>query len=80
MCPCRKPPQEFMTGFRPVIHAREGLMLGMRNPLDGPIFETREEAVQWCVHAMLNHFERGLGMSDARIERFSGMVSGWVMP
>lgn len=65
-----------MNGFRPVIQAREVLMLGSRNPLDGPVFETREEAVHWCVQAMLNHFDRGLGMSDARIEQFSGMVSG----
>lgn len=50
-------------------------MLGSRNPFDGPVFETREHAVQWCVQVMVDHFDRGLGMSDARIERFSGMVS-----
>jgi hypothetical protein len=65
-----------MRGFRPVIHAREGFMLGIRNPFDGPVFETREDAIQWCVQIMVQHFDRGMGMSDARIEKFSGMVSG----
>ena len=34
-----KPVQTLITGYRPVVRAREGLMLGMRQPMDGPIFE-----------------------------------------
>jgi hypothetical protein len=25
-------------------------MFGMRQPLDGPIFETLEDARNWCIH------------------------------
>jgi len=49
-------------------------MLCIRQPLDGPIFEKLEHAEYWCWHAMLDHYERGLGMSDAWIEPFKGMV------
>ena len=45
---------------------REGRMLGIRQPLDEPIFEKLEHAQYWCWHAMVDHYERGLGMSDAR--------------
>src|SRR6478609_7089266 len=67
--------QEYMTGYRPVVHAREGRMFGMRQPLDGPIFETLEDARNWAIHAMISHFDRRLGMSDATIEPFKGMVN-----
>ena len=63
-----------IVGFRPLVRARQGLMLGIRQPLDGPVFEKLEHAQFWCWHAMLDHYERGLGMSDARIEPFKGMV------
>src|SRR6476646_2864864 len=66
--------QKFVTGFRPVVRAREGRMFGMRQPLDGPIFETLDDARNWCIHAMISHFDRRLGMSDATIEPFKGMV------
>ncbi len=52
-------------------------MLGIRQPLDGPVFQAREDAENWCIDAMVNHYKRGLGMSDARIEPFSGMVGTW---
>ena len=68
------PFQKLITGYRPVVHAREGRMLGIRQPLDGPIFEKREDAEYWCIHAMISHYDRRLGMSDARIEPFKGMV------
>ena len=42
--------QKFITGYRPVVRAREGRMLGMRQPMDGPIFEL-EDAQNWCIHA-----------------------------
>ena len=51
-----------------------GLMLGIRQPLDGPIFEKLEDAQNWCIHAMISHYDRRLGMSDAKIEPFQGMV------
>ena len=64
-----------MVGFRPEVRAREGIMLGMRQPLDGPIFDKLEDAQNWCIDAMVSHYDRQLGMSDARIEPFKGMVS-----
>jgi hypothetical protein len=42
--------------------------------LDGPIFEKLEDARNWCSYAMIDHYDRRLGMSDARIEPFKGMV------
>jgi hypothetical protein len=54
--------------------ARQGLMLGIRQPLDGPVFEKLEDARNWCIYAMIDHYDRRLGMSDARIESFKGMV------
>jgi hypothetical protein len=39
-----KPIQKLITGYRPVVYAREGRMLGIRQPLDGPVFETLEDA------------------------------------
>ncbi len=56
-----------------VVRAREGRMLGMRQPLDGPIFETLEDGER-CIHAMISHYDRRLGMSDATIQPFKGMV------
>jgi hypothetical protein len=69
-----KPVQKVITGYRPVVHAREGRMLGIRQPLDGLVFEKLGDAQNWCIHAMISHYERRLGMSDARIEPFKGMV------
>ncbi len=66
--------QTFMVGYRPSVYAREGRMLGIRQPLDGPIFDTERDAEHWCIHAMISHYDRRLGMSDARIEPFRGMV------
>jgi hypothetical protein len=71
-----KPPaKKFVKGYRPAVYAREGQMLGIRQPLDGPVFEKLEDAQNWCTHAMISHYDRWLGMSDARIEQFEGMVS-----
>lgn len=67
--------RKFISGFRPVVHAREGLMYGMRQPMDGPVFEQLEQAEEWCMDVMIDHYDRRLGLSDARIERFEGMVS-----
>ena len=64
-----------MEGIYPVIHAREGRMLGIRNPLDGPVFDTIEDAIVFTMGVMADHFDRGLGLSDARIEHFKGMVT-----
>ena len=69
-----KPPLTFMTGFRPVISARQGRMLGSRNPIEGPVFDNLQDAVTYSIGVMADHFDRGLGLSDARIERFKGMV------
>jgi len=64
--------QKLITGYRPVVRARKGLMLGIRQPLDGPVFKTLEHARNWAIHAMISHFDRRLGMSDATIEPFEG--------
>jgi hypothetical protein len=66
--------KKLLTGYRPVVDAREGLMLGIRQPLDVPIFEKLQNAEHWCIHAMISHYDRRLGMSDARIEPFKGLV------
>jgi hypothetical protein len=70
----KKPIQKLITGYRPVVRAREGRMLGIRQPLAGPIFDTLEDARNWCIYAMIDHFDRRLGMSDAVIEPFKGLV------
>jgi hypothetical protein len=49
-------------------------MLGIHQPLDGPIFKTMTDARNWCIHAMISHYDRRLGMSDARIKPFKGLV------
>ncbi len=67
--------QTFMTGNRPAVRAGEGRILGIRQPLDGPVFETLEDARNWCIHAIISHYDRRLGMSDATIEPFKGMVN-----
>ena len=66
--------RQYVTGFRPVVRAREGRMLGIRQPLDGPVFDTLEDAEHWCIYAMVDHYERRLGLSDAVIYTFKGMV------
>jgi hypothetical protein len=46
----------FMTGVRPVIHARQGRMLGSRNPLDGPVFDTLQDVITFTIAAQWNHY------------------------
>lgn len=70
----KDPPRKFMKGYKPAVYAREGLMFGMRQPLDGPVFEKLEHAEWWCIGVMEDHFDRRLGISDARIVPFEGMV------
>jgi hypothetical protein len=69
-----KPVQRLIIGYRPAVRAREGRMLGIRQPLDGPVFEKLEDARNWCINAMIDHCDRRLGMSDAKIEPFKGLV------
>jgi hypothetical protein len=57
------------------VHAREGRILGILQPLDGPVFEKLEDAQYWCIYAMIDHYDRLLGMSDARIEPFKDLVN-----
>lgn len=35
----KNPPRKFMKGYKLSVYAREGLMFGMQQPLDGPVFE-----------------------------------------
>ena len=53
--------QKLITGYRPVVRAREGSIFGIRHP-------------QWCFDVMVEHYDRDLGLSDARILPFNGMV------
>jgi hypothetical protein len=48
--------------------------------MDGPVFDKLEDARNWCVHAMVSHFDRRLGMSDASIEPFKGLVNRFAEP
>jgi hypothetical protein len=41
-----------MTGFCPVIHARQGRMLGSRNPLDGPVFDRLQDTIAYSAGVM----------------------------
>jgi len=66
--------KKFVTGYRPVVHARESRMLGIRQPLAGPVFDTLEDAQNWCIYAMIDHYDRKLGMADAKIHPFHGML------
>jgi hypothetical protein len=72
--------QKLVVGFRPAVYARQGLMLGTRQPLDGPVFENLVDAEHWCIHAMISHYDRRLGMSDGRIEPFKGLVNCFAEP
>jgi len=62
-------------GFRPVISARQGRMLGSRNPFDGPVFDTLQDAITFTIGVLADYFDRGLGLSDARLQLFKGMMS-----
>jgi len=46
----------------------------MRNPFDGPVFETLEESEEWCIAVIEEHDYRCSGFCDATIEPFEGMV------
>jgi hypothetical protein len=72
--------KKFVTGFRPIVRARQGLILGIRQPFDGPVFEKLQDAEHWCIHAMISHYDRRLGMSDGRIEPFKGLVNCFAEP
>ena len=61
-------------GFCPVIRAREGRILGVHEVLDGPVFATMDDAIIYCIGVMASHFDRKLGLSDATIEPFDGML------
>ena len=53
------PPRKFMTGYRPAVHARQGLVWGIRNPFHGPVFEKLEEAEEWCIEVFIEQDYRG---------------------
>jgi hypothetical protein len=42
--------------------------------MDGAVFDTLEDAIEYSIGVMVGHFDCGFGMSDARIEPFKGMV------
>ena len=47
--------QKYIVGYRPAVYTREGRMLGIRQALDGPVFEKFEHAEYWCLEAMVDH-------------------------
>lgn len=49
-------------------------MLGIMQPLDGAVFQTLDDAERYCVDMIADHYDRRLGMSDARIYPFKGLV------
>jgi len=49
-----------MEGYAPVVEAREGRLFYARSPMDGPVFETRQEAQDWCFHIIIDNAERGI--------------------
>jgi hypothetical protein len=55
-------------------------MLGIRQPLDGPIFASIKDAENWCMDVMAGHYDRMLGLSDAQIEPFKGHVNCFAEP
>ena len=61
-----------MVGYHTEVLARQERMLGIQNPLDRPVFDTLQDAEDWYMYVMLDHYDRGLEMSDARIELFQG--------
>ena len=58
-----------MEGFAPVVKAREGRLYF------GPIFATRQEAQDWCLHIIIDNAERGGPLAEATLRPFKGMVS-----
>jgi len=58
-------------------------MLGIRQPLDGPIFDILEDAENWCMYAMTDQFDRMPRYIHSRASLISGrrlIQSGCVKP
>ena len=49
--------------IRPVVRARQGSMLDIRQSLDGPEFDKLGDAEFCCMYAIIDHYGRRLGMS-----------------
>ena len=52
----------------------QGWRLGSQNPGDGPVFDRPQNAITFPIGVRADHFDRGWGLSEARIERFEGMM------
>jgi hypothetical protein len=44
-----------MAAIAPFFTLAKRLMLGIRQPLDGPVFQKLQDAEHWCIHAMVSH-------------------------
>lgn len=55
-------------------------MLGICNPLDAAVFEKLEDAEDFCIDVMIDDYDRRLGLSDACIEPFKGLVDCGTAP
>jgi len=42
--------------------------------MDGPIFETRQEAQDWCIHIIIENDYRGGPWAEVTIRPFKGKV------
>jgi hypothetical protein len=57
------------------VQAREGRLFFARSPVDGPIFETRQEAENRCIEIIIENDDRGGPFAEATIRPFKGRVS-----
>ena len=64
-----------MVGYQVIMYARQGLVYGIRNPNISPVFDTKDNALEYCLEVIANHWSRMQTMIDARIYAFGGLVS-----
>lgn len=63
--------QKLVAGFRPAVYARQGVMFGIRQPLDGPVFQKLKDAEHGCIHAMIDHYDRPPSRTEQDLRRMS---------
>ena len=68
-------PLQIHIGYAPIVKAREGRLFFARSPVDGPIFETRQEAENWCIEIIIENDYRGGPLAEAIVRPFKGKVS-----
>jgi hypothetical protein len=66
-----------LNGYAPVVQVREGRLFFARSLLDGPIFQTRQEAQDRCFHIIMDNAERAGPLAEATITPFKGWWACW---